>query len=337
MSAAWAGTRRIEAADEVGVGRRRAATRRPSAWAWRRRRSSERSSGGGCVRRMPVPARSMSCRGRHPGEQRDLRVVVLGRRAARGSATVHDPSSRTTSCSGTLELHAAARELDRHAPLPDLAQQRARASAGHVGVGVLRDAADLRRGRRRWRRGRPAPSRSSVHSTAGRHCAGQQAGGALRQRGRVQRRLRVGRVDGDAARVGLGVERAAGRDEGARRRRSRSGRGARRRGARCAAPGRGRATPAGRWSRTGGRRDRPSRDVRDGARVRLDLAPAGTRRGRRPRGGSPRTPRAAPPRAALGRGGRASTERSRGARGSAPCRGGRASTLRPGWGGRAAA
>ncbi len=224
-------------------------------------------------------------------EKRDLRVVILGRErhpVADGprSALAHHLLL------GDVELHAPAGDLEREAALADLREQR-RELRGYVGVGVLADAADLRADHVR------------AHELAGgveiegpehrrRPLLWEQARDALRQRERVQRRLDVGRVDGDRPRVRLGVDRAARLRPRRRRPRSRTGRGARRRGARCAAPGRGRASPADRWSRTAPRRARPCAGWR--SRGPPPRRRAGTRTARRPRGGWPRTrPGARPP------------------------------------------
>ena len=88
---------------------------------------------------MPGPQHELG-RG-HAGEEGDLRVVVLGRErhavADRpGPVLAHDLLL------GDLQLHAAARDLQRQPPLPDLRQQLGD-RRGDVRVRVLRDAADL--------------------------------------------------------------------------------------------------------------------------------------------------------------------------------------------------
>ena len=157
---------------------------------------------------MPGPEHELG--GRHAGEQRDLRVVVLGRER-HAVADGPRPVLAHDLLLGDLQLHAAARDLQRQPPLPDLREQLGDRRRD-VGVRVLRDAADLGAGDVG---GDEVPGAVEVERPQdGRGpLPREQARDALRQGERVQRRLRVGRVDGDAARVGLGVERAAGRDE----------------------------------------------------------------------------------------------------------------------------
>ena len=157
-----------------------------------------------------MPGTEHELGGRHAGEQRDLRVVVLGRER-HAVADGPRPVLAHDLLLGDLQLHAAARDLQRQTTLPDLREQLGDRRRD-VGVGVLRDAADLGAGDVG---GDEVPGAVEVERPQdGRGpLPREQARDALRQGERVQRRLRVGRVDGDAARVGLRVERAAGRDE----------------------------------------------------------------------------------------------------------------------------
>jgi hypothetical protein len=152
----------------------------------------------------------MSWGGRDPGEQRDLRVVLLARERDAvldrpGAVPLHDLLL------GHGEPHASAGALELQAPLPHLLEQR-RDLRGHVVVRVLRDAAHL--GSPDVGGGElagPVELERPHHRRA--PLAGQQARRALRQHGRVERDLAVGRVDGERAIGGLGVERAARRHE----------------------------------------------------------------------------------------------------------------------------
>ena len=112
---------------------------------------------------------------------------------------------------GDGEAHPAALALERQAALADLAQQRDDVR-GHVVVGVLGDAADLGAGDvgRDERSGRVEVERPQDRRAP--H-AREQARRALREHGRVQRRVLVRRVDGDRAAVGLAVEGARARHE----------------------------------------------------------------------------------------------------------------------------
>ena len=185
---------------------------RPSASAWWRRRARARGFGRGLGAQDPGAGAEHE-RGRgHAREQRDLRVPVLGRNR---HAVADGPRAVLVDdlLVGDREAHPAARALERQAALADLAQQRGDVR-GHVVVGVLGDAADLgaRDVGRDERSGRVEVERPQDGRAP--H-AREQARRALGEHGRVQRRVLVRRVDGDRAAVGLAVEGARARHEGA--------------------------------------------------------------------------------------------------------------------------
>ncbi len=112
---------------------------------------------------------------------------------------------------GQPQADAAALALDRRAQIADLGEQRAEIG-GQVRVGVLGSALHLCPGDRRA----PLPAvgvEVDRPEDGGAALARQQAAGALGERRRVERRLRVRRIDRHAARTRLGVERRRGPDE----------------------------------------------------------------------------------------------------------------------------
>ena len=228
--------------------------------------------------------------GGHPREERDLGVVAPRSQAASGSA----PSSRRPPARPPAPARRGARRRGR--VRPRAAARRPRAAAARALPARRRRCAGRRcapaRGRRRWpsahrrRRGRAstAPPAATPRVAGCPRPPTAPAGAAASSR-RARRSSRRGRGSRDPE------ARPARRTR--RGRRSRSARGGRRRGARCASPGRGRATPADRSSRTAGRRGR--RPAAGARRRRPRRARrAGSPPARRPRAGSRPVPPATP-------------------------------------------
>ncbi len=151
----------------------------------------------------------------HAGEQRDLRVPVLDRQ--RGPAGQRPPAARVDLdlLLGRRQGEPAARDLGGLAQPADLAQQHERLRRGAVvqrplrpRVGQLRAAAHHRAAHADGGRG-AVGVQVEVPEQRGRVLVGQQAGGALGQRGRVQRGAAVRPVQGDHPAPGLRVQRAA--------------------------------------------------------------------------------------------------------------------------------
>ena len=158
--------------------------------------------------------------GAHPGEQRDLGVPVLrGEQRAEGDAEAA-LAVLLDLLLGHRQGGAAALALERDPLLPDLLEQHEallRAAvvdrALHLLVVVAAHAAhhravDLDRG------ALAVGGEADVPDEGRPHLVGQQARGPLAELAGVQLHPLVGAVDRLAAASGLGVDRAAGRDEG---------------------------------------------------------------------------------------------------------------------------
>ena len=189
----------------------------------------------------------------HPGEQRHLGVPVLHRQRRLEAQGVAARRRRRDLLDRHRQADAAALRLAREAQLAHLPQQGERAVGG-AAVDRRPAPPDSRRpggcapapAPRRRPPARRRASRSIVHRRAARSCVRQEAARALAERGRVQRRAAVRHVDGHPAQAGLAGRPRRPARPARRRPRWRSSPGTRRRGGRCGAPGRGRASRAGR-------------------------------------------------------------------------------------------